>query len=85
MLAAEFTFKIKMLAVERLAVVTLAVVTLALTRLVWVETLRFPEATIFETEIELETARLLRSPTVVMLDWTGVASDPRIDPFKFEI
>lgn len=42
-------------------------------------------ATIFETEIELETAKLVKRPTVVMLDWTGVASDPRIDPFRFEI
>ena len=57
-----------MLAVKRLAVVTLAVVTFALTRLVWVSTLRFPEATIFETEIELLTARFVRRPTVVMLD-----------------
>ena len=84
-LVPEFTFKIEILAVVTFAVAIFAVMTLALTRLVWVKTLRFPEATMLDTVSALDTARLVRRPTVVMLDWTGVASDPRIDPLRFEM
>ena len=79
------TLSVRVLLDTTLRVCTLAVVRLALTRFDWVRTVKFPVATIFETEIEFETAKLVKRPTVVMLDWDGVASEPMIDPFRFEI
>ena len=85
MFAPVDTFRFKILEKTEFRVCTFSVIIFALNRLVRSWTDRFPVATIFETEIEFETARLLRRPTEVMFGCAGVASVPRMDPFRFEI
>ena len=64
--APEFTFKFKIFENTEFKVWTFSVTIFALKRLVRSWTDKLPVATIFETEIELDTARLDKSPTDVI-------------------